>query len=90
MTLQVSIVSPEQVLFTGEADMVVARTTSGDAAFLTGHSPVLASLAAGKVRVVAANADIATAVVDGGFIEVSNDTVTVLTDRAELEVAHTS
>ena len=40
MTLQVELVSPEGILFEGEADMVIARTVGGgDIAFLTGHVP---------------------------------------------------
>ena len=87
MPLTVSIVSPEQILFQGEADMVVARTASGDAAFLVGHAPFIASLATGQVRVVSGQANLAVADVDGGFIEVSNDSVTVLTDRASLQTS---
>ncbi|HEX2049315.1 MAG TPA: F0F1 ATP synthase subunit epsilon, partial [Actinomycetota bacterium] len=42
MALQVELVSPERILYSGEAEMVVARTVSGgEVAFLTGHAPFL-------------------------------------------------
>ena len=40
VTLNVALVSPERILFSGEADMVICRTTDGEIAFLTGHAPV--------------------------------------------------
>ena len=39
MTLQVELVSPERIAYSGEAKMVVARVVTGDIAFLTGHVP---------------------------------------------------
>ena len=45
MTLQVELVSPERILYSGEAEMVIARTVGGgDIAFLPGHSPFVAIL----------------------------------------------
>ena len=41
MPMQVELVSPERILFSGEATMVVCRTTDGDVAFLTDHAPFL-------------------------------------------------
>ena len=53
MTLHVELVSPEQVLYSGDASMVVARTAGGgDIAFLTGHAPFLGVLVPGVVRVI--------------------------------------
>jgi hypothetical protein len=51
--VEVQLVSPEQVLFTGEADMVIARTsTGGEIAFLNNHAPFLGALANWHVRLV--------------------------------------
>ena len=55
MTLQVELVSPERILYSGEADMVIARTTEGDIAFLPGHAPFIGSLGIGPDRVRAAH-----------------------------------
>jgi F-type H+-transporting ATPase subunit epsilon len=84
VTLQVELVSPERILFSGEADMVIARTVGGgDIAFLTGHSPFVGALEIATVTVRSAAGD-ELAAVHGGFVEVSNDTVTILSDVAEL------
>jgi F-type H+-transporting ATPase subunit epsilon len=85
MPLTVQLVSPEQVLYTGEADMVVARTVGGgDLAFLPGHAAFLGALGTWPVRVIQPGGTELQAAVHGGFVEVSNDKVTVLTDVAEL------
>jgi len=85
VTLHVEVVSPERILWTGDADRVIARTISGgEIAFLTGHAPFVGALDIGTVRVhteAGANEVIA---VHGGFVEVSHDRVTVLSDVAEV------
>jgi F-type H+-transporting ATPase subunit epsilon len=83
--MQVQLVSPEQVLYEGDADMVIARTIGGgDIAFLPEHAPFVGALAIWPVRVIQADGRELDAAVHGGFVEVSNNTVTVLTDVAEL------
>jgi F-type H+-transporting ATPase subunit epsilon len=83
MTLTVEVVSPEAILFTGDADMVVARTLGGgDIAFLTGHVSFLGALDDWPLRVIQENGQV-TFAVHGGFVEVSDDRVTVLSDVAE-------
>jgi F-type H+-transporting ATPase subunit epsilon len=84
VTLQVELVSPERILFSGAADMVVARTTDGDIAFLTGHTPFLGLLVEWPVRVKLVDGGEAVAAVHGGFVEVSHDKVTILSDLAEM------
>lgn len=85
MALQVELVSPERVLFEGEADRVIARAMgSGDFAILAGHAPYLAAIATHPVRVMLADGTEETIAVHGGFISVANDRVTILSDVAEL------
>ncbi|CAN5454977.1 hypothetical protein BH18ACT1_BH18ACT1_14400 [soil metagenome] len=84
MALQVELVSPEQILYSGEAEMVVARTSEGDIAFLTGHSPFIGSLGIGAVTIRTTEGTEEKAAVHGGFVEVSGDRVTILSDVAEL------
>ena len=86
MTLQVEVVSPERILWQGEAEMVMARTVGGgEIAFLTGHAPFVGALDVARVVVrPETGADQAIAV-HGGFVEVSNDRVTILSDVAELQ-----
>lgn len=82
--LQVELVSPERILFSGEASMVIARTVGGgDIAFLTGHAPFVGALDIATVTIRSESGDEVVAV-HGGFVEVSNDTVTILSDVAEL------
>jgi F-type H+-transporting ATPase subunit epsilon len=84
VSLQVELVSPERILWSGEADMVVARTSEGDIAFLTGHSPFIGALGIGAVSIRATDGTEERAAVHGGFVEVSGDRVTILSDVAEL------
>jgi F-type H+-transporting ATPase subunit epsilon len=84
MPLTVDVVSPERVLYTGEADMLVCRTTDGEIAFLPGHAPFLGALGTGVVRSLLPERGEQAVAVHGGFVEVSNDHVIVLSDVAEL------
>ncbi len=84
MTMQVDLVSPERILYSGEAEMVLARTSEGEIAFLTGHAPFIGALGIGRVIIRPATGGDEVAAVHGGFVEVSNDRVTILSDVAEL------
>jgi F-type H+-transporting ATPase subunit epsilon len=83
--MQVQLVSPEQVLYEGDAEMVVARTLAGgEIAFLKDHAPFLGALAAAPVRVILAAGQQEKFAVHGGFVEVSDNHVIILSDVAEL------
>ena len=85
MALQVELVSPERVLFEGEADRVIARAVgAGDFAILVGHTPFLAALETHPVRLMMSDGTEDTIAVHGGFISVAEDKVTILSDVAEL------
>ena len=84
MTLQVELVSPERILYSGEAEMVIARTAGGDIAFLTGHAPFVGVLGIGKVVVREVGGTSVVAAVHGGFVEIKDDHVSILSDVAEL------
>ena len=85
MTLHVEVVSPERILWTGDADRVIARTIGGgELAFLTGHAPFVGALDIGTVRVHTEAGIDEVIAVHGGFVEVSHDRVTVLSDVAEV------
>ncbi len=82
--MHVEVVSPERILWQGEAEMVIARTVGGgEIAFLTGHAPFVGTLDIATVRVRSEQGD-ETIAVHGGFVEVSNDRVTILSDVAEI------
>jgi F-type H+-transporting ATPase subunit epsilon len=83
--MHVEVVSPEHVLWQGDADMVVARTIEGgEIAFLAGHEPFLGALDISPVRLILPESGEIAAAVHGGFVEVANDRVIVLSDVAEL------
>jgi F-type H+-transporting ATPase subunit epsilon len=84
VALDVDLVSPERILFSGEAEMVVCRTSDGEVAFLTGHAPFLGGLGIGIVRVHLVGGDVVRAAVHGGFVQVKDNKVIVLSDVAEL------
>ena len=84
-TMEVRLVSPEKVLFTGEATQVVTRTLGGgEIAFLPGHAPFLAALVENHTRVTLADGSVLDVAVHGGFVQVSGNTVSLLSDVAEL------
>jgi F-type H+-transporting ATPase subunit epsilon len=76
--MRVSVVSPEDVLFEGDATQVVTRTTEGDVAFLANHAPFLGTLVEAETRVYLADGTIQRFDLAGGFVEVSGDAVTIL------------
>jgi len=82
--MQVELVSPERILFSGEATMVVCRTADGEIAFMANHAPLIGLLGIGPVRIYDGDRLIERAAVHGGFVEVSNNKVTILSDVAEL------
>jgi F-type H+-transporting ATPase subunit epsilon len=83
--VNVEVVSPEEMLWQGEADMVVARTIQGgEIAFLRGHEPFLGALDIAPVRIILPESGEIAVAVHGGFVEVANDRVIVLSDVAEL------
>jgi F-type H+-transporting ATPase subunit epsilon len=77
--LKVSVISPEAVLFEGETDSVVAPAYDGEVGILTGHAPLMALLGNGELRLGEASKRFN---VNGGFMQVLNDQVRVVTEKA--------
>src|SRR3954470_10483587 len=83
--LDVELVSPERILFTGQATFVRARTIGGgEIAFLTGHAKFIGALEICVVKITTDSGADRFFAVHGGFVEVSDDKVTILSDVAEL------
>ena len=84
--MEVSIVSPEEEVWRGDADMVVARSPEGEFGIMRGHIPFLAALVPGRVAVVTGNQR-EEFFVPGGFLEASGSRddyhVIILADSAE-------
>ena len=64
--------------------MVICRTTDGEMAFLTGHAPFVGALGIAIVRIRQADGTEQRAAVHGGFVEVRDNQVSILSDVAEL------
>ena len=82
-TFRVDVVTPESVIWSGEAEMVSARTTEGDIGILADHEPTMAALATGAVKILGPEGTV-TAGIHGGFLQIYRNQVTLLTDRAEI------
>ena len=83
--LRVEVVSPERVLFSGEAKQVITRTLDGgEIAFLPGHISFLGALTENHTRIYLSDGKVQDLAVHGGFVEVAPDHVTILSDSAEL------
>ena len=76
MTLHVALVVPDRELWSGDASMVIAKTTEGDIGVLTGRAPVFGVLAEGSlVEIVSGDETRVRAAVSGGFLSVADDKV---------------
>jgi len=82
--VHVELVSVERLLWSGEARMVIARTTEGELGVLPGHAPLLGELApGGVVRIKPDDGEELVFAVHGGFLSVTEDGVSVLAELAE-------
>ncbi len=81
--LRCEVVSPERVVYSGEANMVVARGIEGELGIMSHHIPIITPLEIGELRVKHDNEQEHIAVM-GGYLEFREDKVTVLADAAEL------
>jgi F-type H+-transporting ATPase subunit epsilon len=81
MTMHVDIVSAEEEIFSGSAEMLFAPLETGEVGILPRHSPLLARMKPGEVRVRQGGED-QFFYVSGGLLEVQPHVVTVLSDTA--------
>lgn len=81
MSLNVNIVSPEGVLFRGEAEHVSLMTVEGSIGLYPAHEPILSVLRACDVRIVTAGGETRAIPVGGGFVSFDDNQVTVVADR---------
>jgi len=80
--LTVSVISPERTIFEGTADMVVVPAWDGEVGVLRGHAPMLVLLGDGELRLRTGTQE-QRFYVGGGFMQVIDDVVTVISERAE-------
>jgi F-type H+-transporting ATPase subunit epsilon len=82
--LQVELVAADRTVWSGQATMVVAKTAEGDIGVLRGHMPVLSLLVDGVVEIEQVDGERLYAAVDGGFLSVAHDRVSILSQFAAL------
>jgi F-type H+-transporting ATPase subunit epsilon len=80
--LRVEVVTPEKRVWSGEAKLVTARTLYGELGVIPDHAPLLGVLADGTVSIKAADGSTNDFVINGGFISVANNRVSILGESA--------
>jgi len=83
-TLQVSVISPEQVLFEGAASSVTAPAFDGELGILPMHAPMMTLLGTGTLQVQSSDG-LKRFRIAGGFLQVVDDTVRVVTEEASVQ-----
>src|SRR5262249_51570680 len=81
-TFHVDVVSAEQELFSGEAEMIIAPGEAGELGILPEHAALLTRVKPGTVRIIRSGAEDEIIYVSGGMLEVQPDRVTVLADTS--------
>lgn len=79
--LKVSVISPEAVLFEGDAQSVVAPAYDGEVGILENHAPMVTLLGTGELRLGGGGAD-RRFTIEGGFLQVADNIVRIVTERA--------
>jgi F-type H+-transporting ATPase subunit epsilon len=84
--LHVSVISPEASLYEGDATSVVAPAFDGEVGILTGHAPMMTLLGKGELR-IEGGSGARKFTVEGGFLQIVNDQVRVVTERGSVAQA---
>ncbi len=82
-TVTLELVSPERMLLSQSADMVVVPGEEGDFGVLAGHAPLMCALRPGLLAIYEGGSVVARFFIAGGFAEVSADKCSVLVDAAD-------
>jgi len=82
--LQVELVAADRTVWSGPATMVSAKTAEGDIGILRNHMPVLSLLVDGVIEITPTEGEKLFGAVDGGFLSVANNRVSILSQHAEL------
>ncbi len=83
-TFQVDVVSPEATVWSGSATFLLAKTPDGELGIMANHEPLMGTLVTGPVVIESVDGTRTTIGVHGGFLQVLNNQVTLITDRAEI------
>lgn len=82
--LQVELVAADRLVWSGQASLLIARTTEGDVGILPGHTPMLSLMVNGVVDITTPDNETWIAAVDAGFLSVADNRVSVLAEQAEM------
>jgi F-type H+-transporting ATPase subunit epsilon len=80
----VDIVTPEGVIWQGEATFVLARTSDGEIGILADHEPTMGELVPGAAHIEGADGEMLDIALRGGFLQIHSNTVTLVTDHAAI------
>jgi F-type H+-transporting ATPase subunit epsilon len=83
-TVKVEVVTPERVVYSGEAQIVVAKGAEGELGILPNHIPMVTPLIIAPVQIKKEDGTSDTLAVSAGFMEVRKDKITILAETAEL------
>jgi F-type H+-transporting ATPase subunit epsilon len=86
MALKVSVISPERTVYEGDADQVIVPAWDGQLGVLKGHAPTLVLLGEGELKITRGGTD-ERFHIRGGFLQVADDVVTVLSEHASAGTA---
>jgi F-type H+-transporting ATPase subunit epsilon len=82
--LHVELVAADRTVWSGDAAMIIARTLEGDIGVLRGHAPTLSLLSPSVVEIQVADSDqVVVVAIDGGFLSVANNRVSILAEHVE-------
>lgn len=81
--LKVSVVTPDGVVYENNTSLVICKTTNGEIGLMANHMPLLATLTISEVKIKLANGNYDEVAVGGGFLEFSNNTLSIVANVAE-------
>ncbi len=87
MSFRVEVVSPEEEMFSGDAEFLRAKTVEGEIGVLTGHAPVLAQLVPCEVKVRSVEGRESLFRIGGGFMTIKENRAIILAEEASEEPA---
>jgi F-type H+-transporting ATPase subunit epsilon len=83
-TLQLELVAADRLVWSGEVSSVITRTTEGELGILANHAPLMAVLVETTVEARTTDGERWVAAIDGGFLAVANNRVSILSAQAQL------
>ena len=82
--MQVELVAADRLVWSGQARIVVARTTEGDVGVLPNHAPMLSLMVDGVVDITTSEGETWVAAVDSGIFSVAGNRISILSEHAEM------